>query len=42
MNVYTLHTQELAMCKHRAALEEQYAKGLLKLSKSTFGDMEEG
>ena len=26
----------------RAALEEQYAKGLLKLSKSSFGDVEEG
>jgi hypothetical protein len=28
--------------RERAALEEQYAKGLLKLSKSTFGDTEEG
>ena len=26
----------------RASLEEQYAKSLQKLSKSTFGDMEEG
>ncbi len=26
----------------RAALEEQYAKGLLKLSKSTLADQEEG
>jgi len=28
--------------RERAAIEEQYAKNLLKLSRSTLGDQEEG
>ena len=44
--IYKLHcydTPSMHACtKYRAVLEDIYAKGLLKLSKSTLGNMEEG